>query len=253
MGNDGTGAGYDRGKYERLVHALGAAQRRVDVAEDRVAGYGKGLGRLVSPSYVQDMAELGGAKVALTWARGGVGAERTRLVDLEMARRLATGDRDSVALDALRASAAEAAAMARFAKARDHPPAHIILACGRHLSNWRRDLEWGSAQSVLRIATLEASGVDAYLPALATRPHDPAVLTWRGLLRRYTVILTTFVTSPNIPLLRVNVKGWQHDLAAVAASLRTRADDEDRQLRMAEQRVRAAIERALGLAKRPTD
>jgi len=64
---------------------------------------------------------------------------------------------------------------------------------------------------------------------------------------RYSAVLTTFITSPNIPLLRLNVKGLQNDLAAVAASLRTRADGEDRKLRMAEQHVRVTIEQALRL------
>ncbi len=247
MGNGGTGAGYDRGKYDRLVRELDDAQRRVDVAEGRAAEYGKGLGRLVSPSYMQDMAELGGAKLALTWARSGVGAERTRLVDLEIARRLAVGDQDIAALNALRTSAADAAALAKFAKDRDHQTVHFILACDSHLSSRQRERQWGSAQSVLQLATLEASRVDLYMATLEARPHDPAILTFRGLLRRYLAVLTTFITSPNIALLRLNIKGLQNDLAAAAASLRARADDADRELRRTEQRARATIERALGL------
>jgi len=168
-------------------------------------------------------------------------------VDLEIARRRAAGDHDSAALDALQTTAAAAAAMAKFAKDRDHRTVHILLACDSYLSSRQRERQWGSAQSVLQMATLEASRVDVYVATLEVRPHDPAVLTFRGLLRRYSAVLTTFITSPNIPLLRLNVKGLQNDLAAAAASLRTRADGEDRELRMVEQHVRATIERALGL------
>jgi len=154
---------------------------------------------------------------------------------------------DVSALDAARTRAAEAA-MAKFAKDRDHQTVHIILACDSFLSSRQRERRWESAQSVLQMATLEASRVDLYVATLAAQPYDPAMRTWRELLHRYSAVLTTFVTSPNIPLLRLNVKGCQNDLVAVAASLRARADGEDRELRRAEQRVRATIEQALGLS-----